>query len=172
MTVLALDLSSKTGWAYGDTATANLPAFGEWRMPTGGLPGRFHGLRNCLIEFLEKHPVGTVVIEAPLPLAAMNNVAAAHQQLGMRAIVMAEALGVAATISEIDCWTVRSEVMGLRRCSRDIAKKEAVRFCLRRGIKVPGDDAADAVLIWLWHRGRMQRGRPYDGPLFENLNFV
>jgi len=167
--ILALDLSSRTGWAWGPTVDAK-PSFGAWQMPIrGGLAARFYGLQNAMQEFCEEHLVTKVVIEAPIPLPAMNNTTAAYQQLGMRAIVMAEAQHISAAICEIDCWTVRSEVAGMRRCTSDQAKKQAVLFCLKRGLKVPNHDAADAVLLWLWHRQRTLRQQPYAGPLFDEV---
>ena len=68
----------------------------------------------------------------------------------------------------MDVHTIRFEVMGVRRMSSAIAKREVVRFCHKRGIRVNSDHAADAALVWLWHRQRVVGIAPCAGPLWRD----
>jgi hypothetical protein len=166
--LLALDLSSTCGYAVGPLAARVPTLTGTWHLPhTGGEGARYTALANELAEALMLWRPSRLVLEAPLPLPAQTTFRSAAQQFGLRAIAYSEGYRASCVVSEIDCLTVRAEVMGQRRISKDIAKREAVLFCKRRGIGVNSHHAADAALVWLWLRERLAGVAPCAGPLWR-----
>jgi Holliday junction resolvasome RuvABC endonuclease subunit len=169
--VLALDLASTVGWAYG-LLDEPCPAFGVWRLAyVGGEGARYASLENELAAFIDRTQPGHVVVEASLSLAAfaqVSNYRVMCQQITLRGIVLMEAWRASSGISEIDAPTVRAEVMGQRRFSKDTVKREVVRWCFAHGLRVPDHNAGDACLTWLWYRARMLGLPPVAGPLFRD----
>jgi len=156
---LALDLAGIVGWACGGLYD-NRPQFGAWHLPFGqGEGARFCAFENRLAYFIEANSPDRIVVEKHLPAAAMNNDAAARQQLGLRAIAYSEAYRAATPISEIDVLTVRRDILGQGVFARDRVKQEVVMWCRRRGWSVPDHNAGDACVLWEWHRRRLT-GRP------------
>jgi Holliday junction resolvasome RuvABC endonuclease subunit len=171
--VLALDLSSVVGWAYGLT-TSRVPMFGTWRLPKwGGEGARYAAFENELAAFMDQYQPNSMVLEATLPLHAMlhgkSNYVSVSQQFALRGIAISEAYRGSCAKSEIDALTVRREVIGSSRLGRgDEVKKAIVAACHRRGWKVPDHNAGDACLTWEWRRMRMVGLPPVAGPLWSN----
>lgn len=165
--VLALDLSRTTGWAYGHAGN-RVPAFGVWHLPNGGLEGaRYAAFENVLADAMDRLAPSCLVLEAPLPLMAQTHAKTAQQQYTLRGFACAEAWRGSAALHEVDAFTVRAEVLGKGRFAKDQVKREVVRYCRGRGLKVPDHNAGDAVLVWIWFTDRA-RGRPVvAGPLFQ-----
>lgn len=168
--VLALDLSRTTGWCYG-VASDRVPAFGVWILPSvGGEGARYAAFENVLAAAMDAWCPSQVVLEAAFSLqalAASSNIAVARQQLTLRGLAYAEAWRAFARISEIDSYTVRSEVLGRGRFAKETVKREVIQYCRGRGWKVPDHNAGDACLVWAWHCDRVC-GRPrVAGPLFR-----
>jgi Holliday junction resolvasome RuvABC endonuclease subunit len=164
---LALDLSSTVGFAYGrDGDRPTL--FGDWVLPhIGGEGMRYAAFEDSLAAFIDQHAPASLVLEAPLPLPAQTAFRSAAQQFALRGIAFAEGWRASASVSEIDALTVRAEVMGQRRFSKDIVKREVVAYCRKRGIRVSSHHQADAVLVWIWHRQRIAGLAPCAGPLWR-----
>jgi len=153
--VLCLDLSSTIGWCYAAPGVM-IPKTGFFRLPVlGGEGARYAAFDEKLADIVECWEPRQMLLEAPIPLPAMNNFRAAAQQFGLRALVYAEGHRSSCTISEIDVLSARREVMGSGSMSSDVAKKLVVRFCHEKGIKVANHHAGDAAILWLWHRGRL-----------------
>lgn len=165
--VLALDLSSVTGVAYGPMDAKN-PTFGTWHLPhIGGEGARYAAFENVLADAMDYLQPRKLVLEAPLPLPAMNNRRSAFQQITLRGISYSEAWRASCAVFEIDAMSVRLGMLGQSRFAKDTVKREVVRFCLRRGLKVPDHNAADSVLLWLWYQAQSQGRLRIAGPLFQ-----
>lgn len=164
--IFALDLGSTVGWAYGHPGGE--PTFGVWVLPRlGGEGARYASFENELGDALEDLAPRYLILEGHLPLPALNNVAAARQQFGLRAGAYSEAYRASCAVSEVDVHTVRREVMGVSRLSSDVAKREVLQHCRRiRGWKVTNHNAADALLLWKWMADRMRGDPPVAGPLY------
>jgi hypothetical protein len=161
--VLTLDLSSWVGFCYGHISD-RVPWFGSWKLATvGGEGARYASFENELAATLEACAPCALILEAPLPLPAMNNVAAARQQLSLRACSYVEGYRASVPVSEIDVFTVRAEVLGSSGRGHGKPTREIVTYCHRRGWMVTDHHSGDACLIWQWHRQRAS-GRP--GPLW------
>ena len=168
--VLALDLSSSVGVAYGPL-TERVPRTTTWHLPhTGGEGARYAAFENELIAFIEGYAPIAIVVEHPLPLMALARGSSdriARQQYTLEGIARKEAYRASAGWDGADVHTIRSEVMGVGRYSRDTVKREVVLFCKRRGIRVGSHHAGDAALVWLWYRQRMLGIAPCAGPLWR-----
>jgi len=150
--VLALDLSQRTGWAYG-RLDQPIPETGRWVLPDiGGRAARFCALHDMLDDHMERWKPIQMVIEAPLPPQAQTHTNSALQQYGLDAVVRMVGFWWGVPVVAIDSWTARHEVAGIRRTSDDTVKKSVFAFCRRLGIKVDSHDAADAAMLWLWFK--------------------
>jgi Holliday junction resolvasome RuvABC endonuclease subunit len=154
---LTLDLGGRVGWAYG-LLEHSAPEFGSWRLE-GSEGQRYASLENELMRFCCGYLPREIVLEAPMPVAAMNNDFAAGQQLGLRAIAFSEGYRQRIPVTEVDCLTVRSLVLGWSRYRRGEVKEVVFAYCRDCGWEVPDHNAADAVMIWLWKRFR-EHGTP------------
>jgi Holliday junction resolvasome RuvABC endonuclease subunit len=167
--VLALDLSSMVGWAYGGLDSP-APLFGCWRLPpVGGEGARYATFENELVKAMRERRPGRLVLEAALSLqalAASSNIQVTRQQLTLRGIAYAEAYRASVPICEIDSFTVRQAMIGVGRFPKGQAKIEVIRHCKGRGWNVPDDNSADACLTWAWHTTQLRGGRPVAGRLF------
>lgn len=167
--VLALDLSSRVGWAYGAIDTA-VPAFGVWALPRiGGEGARFAAFENELAEAMEDLQPGRIVLEAPMSLRALCGVSTLHvvaQQLTLRGIAYAEAWRASVPISEISSDMVRFAMLGQSRFAKGTVKREVVAYCRARGWRVPDHNAADACLVWAWETTQLRGGKAVAGRLF------
>jgi Holliday junction resolvasome RuvABC endonuclease subunit len=165
-TILALDLAGIVGWAFGHERP---PRFGTWHLPhMGGEGARYASAENEIYAAIVKWQPRHIVIEAHLPLAAMNNVAAMRQAISLRAVARIEAYRASIPVFEIDSQTVRRDVIGQGRFSKDTAKKEVVGWCRRQGWKVPDHNAGDACVIWEWYRRLIGRHSFAAGVLFAD----
>lgn len=168
--VLALDLSSCVGWAFGHVH-AVAPTFGVWQLPyIGGEGARYVAFENELAEFMEVMRPSWIVLEAALSLQALASVSTirvVRQQLTLRGIAYAEAYRASVPISEIDSYSVRLAMLGTGRFAKETVKREVVGYCRRQGWMVPDHNAGDACLVWGWHVGKIRGDRPASGPLFQ-----
>jgi len=163
---LALDPAGDTGWCYGNPHGNEPPYFGTWRLNKESEGARYASFRNELVAFLKANLPDHVVQESTLNLPAMNNYFAASQAFALRGIVIEETWrgvdlpnGKIHPIgrSSIDCHTVRKEIMGMTRLRSKDKPREVVMFCRKiLKLNVIDHNAADAVLIWMWHRARLR----------------
>jgi hypothetical protein len=170
--ILALDLSSVTGWCYGNVGD-NLPIFGTWRLPhIGGEGARYGAFENELIAALERWEPGRMILEAPMAFGALlghSNFRTMAQQYTLRGISYKEGWRASCEVTEIDAYSVRHEVLGQGRFAKETVKREVVRYCRHVGLRVPDHNAGDACLTWLWKTARMRGVAPVAGPLFQKV---
>lgn len=168
--VLALDLSSSVGWAYG-SATDDAPLFGVWHLPKdGGEGGRYAAFENELISFHDLAEPAYCILEAPLSFQALLGVSTMkvmQQQYGLRAFAFAESWRRSVPCSEVSSDIVRDAVLGQSRFKKGKVKAEVMAYCRERGWQVPDDNAADACMVWTWYTDRTNGTRPAAGPLFR-----
>jgi Holliday junction resolvasome RuvABC endonuclease subunit len=170
--VLCFDLASHVGWAYGHLAN-KLPEAGVWHLPKiGGEGARYAAFNDLLYATLKLLAPSEIVIESALPPLAQTRTETAHQQYKLRGDVKEAGWRRSIAVSEISALTVRMEVMGKAHFPDKTVKTEVVRFCRDLGMDITSHDAADAVLIWLWHRRRLRGFRGRATPLFRDQEFA
>jgi Holliday junction resolvasome RuvABC endonuclease subunit len=174
--ILALDLAGDTGWAYGHVHDRT-PDCGVIRLPRPAEYGeRVAAIQNELERLCEDLQPQKVIIEAALPLAALaghTTFDTVRQQFAFNGAAHAAAWRVYAAREEISADVVRTELLG--RCRLTKREQDAGRtmkdlvtdYCRQRGWKPPDHNAADALMIWAWHVGRLRGTRPVSGPLFQ-----
>lgn len=170
--VLALDLSSITGWAHGPV-TDRVPSFGCWMLPrTGGEGARYAAFENEIAAAMDRLSPSHVVLEAPLSFEAMAGISNAKvmaQQYTLRGIAYAEAWRASVPVMEVSSDLVRLGVLGQSRFAKGTVKTEVVRYCRELGLRVPDHNAGDAVLTWFWARAALGGGPLLAGPLFREV---
>ena len=152
--ILALDLSSRTGWAVG--RSGEVPGHGVWLLPaaTLGLGGAFSALASSLEDALRLFVPGLIIMEAPLPPQAQTAMHSARLQFGLAAIteMLAHEWGV--PCEEARATEVRRLVLG-----KGIATKaEVIAWCREQGLSPAEDNDADALVL-LEYRLRLLAGR-------------
>ena len=166
--ILTLDLASVVGWAEGDSAETT-PRFGTWHLPRlGGEGARYAAFENELAMKLSVIRPQQMVLEAHLPLPAMNNVGSARQAFGLRAMAYSEAYRSSIPVFELDAQTARRDIIGQGRFARDTAKQEVLAYCYRRGWRVPDHNAGDACILWEWYRRLRRHESVAAGRLFAS----
>jgi hypothetical protein len=169
--VLCFDLSSNVGYAYG-AIDAPAPTFGVWRLPKiGGEGARYAAYENELASAIDLWSPSALVLEAPLPLAALCGVSTLKvvaQQLTLRGIAYAEAWRASIPISEVSSDMVRLAMLGQSRFKKGTVKAEVLAYCRSINLLVPDHNAGDAVLTWLWYKGQLSGAQSIAGPLFRS----
>jgi Holliday junction resolvasome RuvABC endonuclease subunit len=165
--ILALDLSRTTGWAFGHQF-ANAPRFGRIFIDKISFEGgRFLAFRENIAELFEELQPDRVVMEAPQPMERWHTTMdTMMQQLGLRAFVVAEAAKHNAALTSVSCNIVRGDILGQSRFAKNTVKQTVTRFCWERGWRVRDDNEGDAALMWLWAIQAWRGNRRRSGPLF------
>jgi len=144
--VLALDLASRAGWAYGATSD-RATGWGVWDLGSAAKVG--HGaayavLADWLGDAFRLHRPSLVVMEAPLPPGGQTHANTARLLLGYGAVVELLCYRWSIPLREQGAATVRKRVMGTAR----VEKPDIVRWCQARGYEVTDHNAADAIALW------------------------
>lgn len=137
--VLALDISSRTGFAY-DGPSPGAPVFGTFVVPAGGLGNRMLHLSRWLYPLIGRIKPDKIAIEAPIP--AIDHAARILMALAYTAHYCAAAAGIGC-----EEWSV-SEIKSYWAGSGSAGKDAMIAACLRLGWKVGDDNQADACAIW------------------------
>ena len=157
--ILALDLSSRTGWAYGRPGDAR-PLCGVWVLPRGGLGRMLASFENELDDAITVHRPRLLFVEAPLPPGRQSGMLAVRQQLGLAGAAESTAYRHGLRYREQAASTVRRAVLGTARFAPGTVKGLVLDHCRRLGWPAPDDNAADACLAWAFACGE---ARPAGG---------
>lgn len=149
--ILALDIATQTGWAYG--VPGEVPRAGTIRFAS---PGSSCGAAGCgmmrwFADFLRVNPVDRLYFEAPFDPRHMGNktnMATARLLLGLAFHIeaLATAKGIP-VIRETDVADVRKHFLG-KNPRGDEGKPQVQRQCRTLGWKFDSPDAADALAVW------------------------
>ncbi len=152
--ILTLDLSSRTGWAYG--LPGQRPTTGVWMLPPYVIdPGRCLGaLGNELADALWLHQPATVWVEAPLPARGQTHAASAMQQIQLDGVVKETCWRWEKTLRTVHAGTVRKAVIGR---GNNVSKDDVLAWCAGRGWDILDHNAGDAAVLWVY--GCQQAGQ-------------
>lgn len=154
--ILALDLSSRTGWAYGGKEDA-APLCGVWVLAPGELGKMLASFENELEDAIVFHKPSLIMVEAPLPPTAVSNANVWRQQLGLAALAEATAYRHDIRFREMAASTIRREILGTARFPNGNAKTAVLTHCQNRGWPVPDHNAADACVTWEYTHRQLYR---------------
>lgn len=146
--ILALDLASRTGWAYGP-ASARLTkpqAFGYWDLgrSTVSMAAPWAALGDFLGDAYTTFGPSMIVFEAPLPPQAQTHAKTARLLFGYCTVAELFCYRREIRCREQDATSVRKRLIGKGRPD----KNEIVAWCRARGLDITDHNAADAVLLW------------------------
>lgn len=165
MKILALDLSTNTGWACGPIDGP--PVHGRFSLPkTGKDIGAYAtAFQDELCSLLGKHAPDRVCFESPIMIGQRTSIHAARKLYGLayHTELICKVWGI--PCSETHMQTARSTlgVKGLARTRVDSQgikhavtpeerrkhiKAEVMRLCRAMGWEPANDDEADALCIW------------------------
>lgn len=142
--VLALDLSARTGWAYGHDHEAPA-AHGVWKLgDTSSLGARASLLAGGLQDAIMLLQPRLVILEAPLPLPAQNHMTSARSQLGLAVVAEMVCHEQAVPAEEASAQDARKLVLGK---SRGWDKDAILAWCKREGWAPVDHNDADAMVL-------------------------
>lgn len=156
MRVLALDLSSSTGWACGSTQGGRV-SHGVLKLPkTGEEIGRFLAhFRTWLGHAIEEWAPGEIIYEMPI-LPSTTSLATVRKLNGLCGQAEVTALDYKVLVTEANLDDIRRHFIGVARAPKHITEKAERRAWLKqraiaearsRGFNVAGDDDAEALAL-------------------------
>jgi hypothetical protein len=167
MLILALDLATTTGWAYGNSGQR--PRYGKWRLRPPSAPPEEGAaqLGKHLRDFLDKETFcpELIVYEAPLnpqaQFATDENGGGRRMNFHSTSQPWMLVGSVVTTAGFYDVRTIASRANTVRKVfcgrgnfgSREASKKAVLDQCHRMGFMHPhekNNDMADAISIWYW----------------------
>ncbi|MES2695095.1 MAG: hypothetical protein V4773_16600 [Verrucomicrobiota bacterium] len=156
--ILALDLATSTGWAYGSPGTKHLE-FGSLRFgkPGADRAGKYRTFRTWLSMHLSTHPAELVVFESAASATAMSG--RTTMDIIKWLVGMCEHLEEfcyeRVELREGKTSDVRNYFIG-NNPKREIAKAKTIEKCRSFGWNVANDDEADACALWCYQVGQLR----------------
>lgn len=147
---MALDLSTRVGWAYGHPGDRR-PLCGAWILPAtepNDHGRKFASLENELEDTLIMYRPVLIMVEAPLPPTTRSNAATWAHQLGLAAMVASSAYRHDIRFRQQACSSVRLEILGTCRFPGGDAKDVVMAYCASQDWAAPNHDAGDACVLW------------------------
>jgi Holliday junction resolvasome RuvABC endonuclease subunit len=146
--VLALDIATRTGWAYG--ARGDKPLHGVLTLPTPalGIGATGAAFNDGVADLLTVHQPARIVVEMPFFHAAGSPITIETLLgLNMMAHVMAYRWDLA--IEKVPAVTCRKAMLGQTRFGGRKQGKDAVMaWCRAQGWTPHDDNAGDALVLW------------------------
>lgn len=147
--ILALDLSSWSGWAYGCRNDPQ-PVSGTWRLAPGSLGRLLASFENELEDAITLHRPGLIMAEAPLPPTARSNAATWRQQLSLAGCAECAAYRHSIPFREQAASTMRTLILGTCRFPAGNSKAVVMAHMDKLGWRVADHNAGDACVVWLY----------------------
>lgn len=158
MTVLALDIATRTGVAVDHPRLDGRPQLSTLVLPRGEpdeYGPRFGAFERGLVDLIAVHRPAVVVFEAPLFGGVRMHAGTAHLLIGL------------ASIAELVAWragldVLQGNVQGARKhfCGSGRAKKQDVlEKCRLLGWVADNDNEGDAAALWSWQHHEMRHER-------------
>lgn len=148
--VLALDMASVTGWAWG--APRRAPLHGVYNLPRPGisLGAHYAAFTDALSDLLTIHQPEMIVMEAAM-VAGSGSALTTETALGRVGIVYLLGYRYEIEVEKVASQTVRKAVLGHGR--PDDPKAAVMAWARSKGLRPSTDDAADALATLAWKMG-------------------
>ncbi len=146
MKVLALDLATCTGFAFGDISKGERPKYGYVNLPkTGDDVGYFLvAFEQWLTDKIVFDKPGTIIFEAPILTAGRTSPAVARKLFGLANVVEMFCYRHSISVRSTNIMAVKKYFTG-----RGNAKKhDMIKAATDLGFKIAVDDEADALGIY------------------------
>lgn len=141
--VLALDIATRTGWAFG--APGRKPLYGVLVLPQPALDLGGHGaaLLDGMADLFMVHQPARVVIERTLGAQQQTNAFTAECLIGLNMLAHTICFRWELPIEKIAATTVRAQVIGSGRAK----KPDVMAWCHAQGFTPQDDNAGDALAL-------------------------
>jgi hypothetical protein len=152
--ILALDLSTHVGWAYGSPGQNEPPIGGVIHLPPMRMDdlGRlFAALDNELEDAIALHQPALVVQEAALVIADGS----ARMLIGLSAHVESNCYRNSVRCKSVSVDHARSFVLGRARFPTGTTKTYVIQWARSQGYEPKDDNHADALLMWRYACARI-----------------
>ena len=171
MKILAFDLATNTGVAFG--GTSGVPIAMTYVLGDAGAKhgARFTELLIVTRKLIKQFEPDVIVIEEAIAGGAVGDKNRVRLAMGLRAIVLSAAFVANITTHELPVSTIRKHFIGQGNLPGEKAKQATVSRCERLGWPVRNDNEADALAAWDYARCRLVKTStlPPNG-LFEHAN--
>lgn len=178
MKVLALDLSTRAGWACAEPWGAGLPIMevGSFRVPEGTHQERFESLYRQIDEFCVRQHVDLAIVETPqigvhvrkelvsdgmggqfLDARAQGSVTTQTLLWGFRATLAALTVVRGIPVHDVGVREWRKSIFGNGNIPGQEAKKRSKETLQKFGVDVRNQDEAEAGMILVWAMNRLPR---------------
>ncbi len=149
--ILALDIATVAGWAYGAPGSLPLSGTERWAPPSSSNGRVGAGMLIWLSDFLKVHHVDAIYFEAPFDpriMAKKTNFNTTRILVGLPFLLetLLEAKGYS-RVFEVSVSDVRKHFLG-KDPRGDEGKRQVQLRCRQLGWKFNSADAADALAVW------------------------
>lgn len=149
--IFALDLATRTGWAYGRPGDS--PRSGSIRFaPPGASRAKiYRELRLWLDAWASAEEIALCVFEAPASAEMFHgrtNTDTLRLLIGLAEHVDELLYDRGIQVREAPVFEVRRHFLGTNRLKRDEAKRQTIAKCRAMGWAPCDDNAADALALW------------------------
>lgn len=169
MSILALDIATTTGWAFG--AVGEVPQHGTFTCPsTGDDLGRFaYSYAQWLAGKIRELQPKEIVFESPI-LPRETNITTLKKLYGLAVVTEFIAISEGVTCQEITAGQWRKSFLGSqypKGGTREELKRAVIDACRHMGWNPNSTDDADALGIWFVVACARNPKFEDQGPLFE-----
>lgn len=157
MKILALDLATATGVAFGHAEADPQTMTEILGEPGAAHPARFSNALNMMNILIRKVRPQYVVIEKPIAAGPIGGEARAQLALGLRGCVMGVCKMRNVPVREYPISTVRKHFIGRGDLGGQAAKQAVLNRCRNLGWNVRNDNEGDACAVWDYARCELTR---------------
>lgn len=157
MRILALDLATATGVAFGHSEAVPQTLTERLGEPGDSHPSRFSNALNMANILIKKFRPQYVVLEKPIAAGPVGGEARAQLALGLRACVMGVCKMRNVPVREYPISTVRKHFIGHGGLGGEVAKQAVLNRCRTLGWDVRNDNEGDACAVWDYARYQLAR---------------
>lgn len=158
--ILALDISTRTGFCVDGPEPGSKPVFGLVQLPAAKFEGdygrRLHAFHSAIADLVTVHEPTTLVFEAPwVPGMGGKMVTTVHTvRLLISLAGVAELVGAARGLDVIEQEpsSVRKFWLGYARGERKAIKAAVIARCKAMGFWTQDDNVADAIALHQYQR--------------------
>lgn len=167
MNLLALDLGTATGVAFGPSAQQPRTWSLNFENTGAGQSSVFSQAMFAAHRIFTKNKVDRLAFEEIIAAGPVGGASRSQVLMGLRGIFMGMAHRHGVPVSEYHVATVRKRFIGNGGLSGKVAKKCVVDRCWQLGWDVDNDDEGDAAAIWEFARWKHTgKQTPPPGGLF------
>ena len=155
--VLALDLATKMGWAFGSLESPK-PFSGVIVLPAVDRGAQMLTAWNEISRLIQFHQPDEVVVEAINQVQTLQSGAAVEVLVGLSVVTQMACAHAEVPFFRVASTTIRSKILGTSKFPKGKAKEAVAAHLAAVGITTADHNAADAVMAWLYWKWKTNAG--------------